>query len=538
MFGRLLRSALPARRATDPTLPGGADRRVDRRVERLLVETLADIPRLRSADDRLALLQETDPRLRDAVGEHRVTRDHLRAIVRTARRTNTLESLRDALLIAEPDDIGTEWFDLLVTVVTAPSGPLPARYLTGLVGELRERPQGFGRGAVFRYLAERQDAGLPLENGTVARVLLQLYDAPRPAARPDDRRVQLLRFLGLLTQDPEAGPKLLKTLSCVTQPEALTPPPAETSAERQVIVQVRVEEEGPPSDLPYTRRMYSLRGFYYERHGRGRLVYRGSRALPGLFSGAEIDLYGPAFLADWQEWAQAGRGVSKRVEFLLPHSLLGHPTEAWTGSADVRLGHTCQVVVRSLTRYKDSTVYDEWLRRWQALDRGCHPGDALRRIGWMGPDTTGEGTDGTKPWVCPGSRYPSLRLTRAAQVADWLRDHADLSCLGLGTPYDHDDALIRDAVRDALLWDGVPVMVWRRDAGDPGTLLDVLRDGAPPALLAQLPHSVHEARKRAPRDDLGSVHHQITLLWDDPTCVSTGQDEQMPGTRGAGEGAA
>jgi hypothetical protein len=513
--------------------------------EQLLAGILAEIPRLRRLDGRHDLLDQADARLRDAAPERDLARDHLQAIVRAARRTGTLRSLRDALAYVEPDDIATLWFDLAVVVVAGPPGPLPEPFMLDLIAHLHTREADFGRAAIHRYLIERRAAGRPLDAARLPQALFQLYDARVTPTDFDAPRVQLVRFLTLLAQEPEAGPELKALTASVQAPGAQDAAPPATGTDRQVIIQIRVEEEDAPSDLPHTQRRYSLRGYHYERVGDDRPVFRGSQSVPGTFSGGELQEYGRGFLAGWREPAEAGRGVSKRVEFLLPHSLLDHPAEAWPGgSAGVPLSRSCQVVVRSLTRYKDSTVHDEWIRRWrtlEALDRGGPPGDALERIGWMGPDTSardgGGAAPAAKPWSCPGSRYPSLRLSEPADVADWLLEHADLCCLGLGIPYDHDDALIREAVRGALLEDGIPVMVWRRDHGEPVSLLEVLRDCRPPERLADLPHSVHEARKRGRRDP-HSVHNQITLLWDDPTCVFSGQDQQMTGTLGAGEGAA
>ncbi|MDF3146824.1 MULTISPECIES: hypothetical protein [unclassified Streptomyces] len=545
MFRHLRRRLSVGRTApqgTGPT-PPRPERETERDTEQLLVGILAAIPRLRSVDGRKDLLQQADPRLGDAAPEHNVTRDHLHAIVATARRTGTLQSLRDALACVEPDDIATEWFDLAVVVLTGPPGPLPAPFMLEIIGELHRHKADFGRTAVHQYRTERRTAGRPLDADRLPQVLAKLYDARVTPAEPDAPRTQLLRFLALLAAEPAIGPQLARLVASVQGrgAGAGTPP---ASGDRQIIIQIRVEEEDAPSDLPYTQRRYSLRGYHYERVGDGRPAFRGSQSLPGTFAGGELKDCGRGFLAAWQEPAEAGRGVNKRVEFLLPHSLLDHPAESWPGgSAGVPLSRSCQVVVRSLTRYKDSTIHDEWIRRWQALeaaDRDGTPGDALERIGWMGPDTP-ERADGqnptAKPWSCPGSSYSSLRLSDPADVADWLLEHADLSCLGLGIPYDHRDELIREAVRGALLEDGIPVMVWRRDDGDPGSLLDVLRHCRPLDRLADLPHSVHEARKRGRRDP-ESVHNRITLLWDDPTCVFSGQDQPMTGTRGAGEGAA
>ncbi|WP_158697133.1 VMAP-C domain-containing protein [Streptomyces hokutonensis] len=515
------------------------ERDEDRETDRVLVEVLVGIPWLQQLAGRQELLRQTGVRLVGITAESSTPVTHLSAIVSVARRGDKLESLVLALQAMDADDIGTLWFALAVRVLTGPSGSVAPEFMLSLIRELQSESTGFGREATHRYLAERRKDGRPVDAGNLPQLLDKLYDARVPTTGSGAPTGQLRRFLTLLAQEP-MGPGLTGLLAPVCD-RVDGPDPADDT-ERQVIIQIRVEEEGAPSDLPYTRRHYSLRGYYYERVGDQRPVFLGTEALPEQFTGDELERRGRGFLTAWQEPADAARGLTKRVEFLLPHSLLAHPAEAWPGGpAGVPLSLTCQVVVRSLTRYKDSMIHDAWLRRWKALDRGCTPGDALDRIGWMGPEVRGEDAhgdnSGAKPWSCPDSRYPSLRLTDPADVADWLRAHADLSCLGLAVPYDHDDGLMRDAVRAALLEDGIPVMVWRRDDGEPGPLLDVLRGCQPPRLLAELPHSVHEARKLG-RKDPDALHNQITLLWDDPTCVFSGQDQPMAGTREAGEGAA
>lgn len=474
---------------------------------------------------------------------------HLRAIVRAGREPEVLEALRDALLVVKGGDTGAEWFRLAATVLTSPVSPLPADFMLDLIGELRKEANGFGRAALARYLSERHAAGRPVDGRTLPQVLGRLHDARVPAADPDAPRADLLRFLRLLAAEPGIGSRLASLLASVLGKDGAHRPAATAAGSpahgrRRVIIQIRVEEENAPSDLPYTQRRYSLRGFHYESLGEAAPEFHCSWPSREVFTGDELERCGHEFLATWRAQEQADWGVHKRVEFLLPDSLLGHPVELWqNGLSDIPLSRSCQVVVRSLRRYKDSSLHLEWDRRWRALDLDCPPGDALKRIGWMSPVVTrgtepgtvtcGSGDPAKDDRFCPESTYPPLRLTDAADVEDWLRDHADLACLGLGAPYDPHDPIIRDAVVDALLEDGVPVMIWRRDEGDPAHLLDALRACRPPALLAELPHSVLAARKRGRRDQL-SVGKQITLLWDDPTCVFTRQDSQMSGTFGAG----
>ncbi|MFJ8200146.1 hypothetical protein [Streptomyces sp. NPDC096152] len=525
------------------------------KTHRQLVDMLlgvAELHRLSTRHELLALMGEHLGLGKPfSVSESAETRTHLRAVVRAAARDDAaLEALRDALEDIVPDDIDAAWFRLAVTVLTATAEPpLPTRWMLGLVGELRSLPADFGRTAVSRYLTERRAAGRPVDGRTLPLVLLRLYDARVPAADPGAARRELLGFLRRLDAEPGRSPRLAHLLGRIPGEEtkALDVAAAGASAcaggqagtGRQVIIQIRVEEEDAPSDLPYTQRRYSLRGLHYEGTGSARPEFHCSWDWPGLFTGEELAQRGREFLAAWRAQEAVEWGPGNRVEFLLPDSLLGYPAELWSGgSAGRPLSRACQVVVRSLRRYKDNSLHEVWARRWRMLDGDRPPGDALKRIGWMSPDDHGTaaraGEDGLpEDFGCPDSAYPPLRLTDPAEVEDWLRLHADLACLGLGRPYDPHDELIREAVLDALLEDGIPVMVWRRDAGDPTHLVDALRADGPPALLAELPDSVMKARKRERRNP-HSVGKQITLLWDDPTCVFRGQDGQMSGTQGAG----
>ncbi|MFD6169532.1 VMAP-C domain-containing protein [Streptomyces coeruleorubidus] len=535
MFRRL--RSLFGRREVEPARPYVAGRAWD--TDRRLVAILFRIYELHDRGTRQELVFETGRRLGEefSVPQNDDARAHLRAIVRTAQSTGTLKELRDALKVIVPDDIMATWFALAVTVLTSPPSAtgVPADLMLDLVWELRaHQPEGFARTAVHQYLVERSTEGRPLHARTLPQVLGKLYDARVPATDPAAPRTDVRRFLRLLTDEPGGSKRLAALLARALdgngsedRSAAAAVPPS--SVKRQVIIQIRVEEEGAP-DVPPSRRRYSLRGYHYERVDDAKPVFLGSRDVPELYTGEELASSGCGFLAAWKEPADAARDVSKRVEFLLPHSLLGSPLDSWqVDEAGVPVGHSCQVVVRSLTRYQNSWTHDEWFRRWKTLDRDCVPGDALERIGWMGKD------ESAGPWSCPIGTYPPLRLTRAGDVADWLSTHDDLCCLGLGASYD--DQLIRKAVDYALLWDGIPVMVWRRGAsGDPRPLLDVLRGSGPPARLTDLPNSVYRARRRG--RDADSVHNQITLLWDDPTLVFHGQDRQMSGTRGAGEGEA
>ncbi|MGI5405320.1 hypothetical protein ACQEV9_00875 [Streptomyces chartreusis] len=530
-------------------LGGGRHWKADRQLEAILLSTDG----LHELAVRQELLLLTGQRM--GLDSPLVVREspdpetHLRAIVRGARRAEALDALLHALSVVRQNDIGTAWFRLVVEVLTRPNGPLPGSCVLSIVAELRAHPFEFGRTAVIQYMTERRAGGRPLDcRPVLPDVLFQLYDARERPSDPDAPRRDFLGFLRLLAAEPDRTSRLealVLPLLDGSRGDHLAPGAAgvRVSGERQVVIQIRVEEEDAPSDVPYTQRSYSLRGFHYEGIVGSKPDFHCSWPSPGSFTGAELKFRGYEFLSAWRAREQVDWGANKRVEFLLPDSLLGYPAELWSSVAgDSPLSRRCQVVVRSLRRYRDDFLHEEWRRRWEALDRDSASGDALERIGWMGPAAAtappcGSANSPVEGWRSPDSKYQPLHLTGPADVEDWLRLNADLACLGLGLPYDPHDPLIRDAVLEALLEDGIPVMVWRRDAGDPAHLLNELRDARPPALLAELPASVLELRKRNRRDP-ASLGKQITLLWDDPTCVFRKQDSPMTGTRGAGEGAA
>ncbi|MET7380244.1 hypothetical protein ABZT08_15735 [Streptomyces sp. NPDC005526] len=542
MFGRRVLFGGPAPRV------GHRRQRHTWKLHRQLVGMLLEVPALHEHGRRYELLEVMGERLGlgqpFSVPDNPDARTHLRAVVRAAARDDSgLEALRDALEEIAPDDVGAAWFRLAVTTLTATAGPLPTRFMLGLIDELRSLPADFGRTAVSRYRAERRAAGQPVDGRTLPQVLLHLYDARVPAADPGAVRRELLGFLHRLNAEPDRSGRLAHLLTRVVgeetaDPDTTVPAGGQAGTGRRVIIQIRVEEEDAPSDLPYTQRRYSLRGLHYEGTGNARPEFHCAWDWPGPLTGEELARCGDGFLAAWSAHEAVEWGHEKRVEFLLPDSLLGYPAEAWpSGSAGRPLSRSCQVVVRSLRRYKDDSLHQAWGRRWRMLDADRPPGDALKRIGWMSTDGGGAAAQESKAssegFDWPDSTYSPLRLTDLADVQRWLEGHADLACLGLGSPYDYHDPLIREAVLDALLEDGIPVMVWRRDAGDPAHLVDALRADGPPALLAELPDSVLKARKRERNNPL-SVGKQITLLWDDPTCVFRGQDGRMSGTQGAG----
>ncbi|MFD8005361.1 VMAP-C domain-containing protein [Streptomyces mirabilis] len=415
---------LPGRRTREHNAHHRAPRsRPPWHAERVLTKILLGIDWLHQSEHRADLLTAADPRLRDVTPERSRARDHLRAMVRVARHTGRLPSLRDALLSFQPDEHAAVLFDLAVTALTMP-GALPTADMFDLIDELREFPPEFGAMTVSAYKSERRAYDRPLDAASLSRALLQLYDARVDPADPAAPRRNLMLFLRLLAEEPvppglgDALPRLTGRLvdrhggtSGRTDPAGAhvyggtSAPDGTASTEPMVIIQIRVDEAGAPSDLPYTRQLYSLRGLIYEYVGGGEPVLKGpAKHLPGLITGAELEHRGRDFLIALHGADEVRRGARRRVEFLLPDSLLGHPFELWpSGPAEVPVGRGCQVVVRSVIRYRDRSVHEAWIDRWNRLDQDCSPGDAIERIGWLNPDNSAARPRGENRILSPPS---------------------------------------------------------------------------------------------------------------------------------------
>ena len=137
-----------------------------------------------------------------------------------------------------------------------------------------------------------------------------------------------------------------------------------------------------------------------------------------------------------------------------------------------------------------------------------------------GAESSGRGPGGDP---LDGIAWPPLDPLDAAGFTEWLIGRPELACLGLSVPYDRLADQLRAAVLDALFVEGVPVMVWRGDPGDPGELVGALRRHAPER-LRDLPEAVHRCRRHGRTAGAADVSNSITLLWDDPDCVDADQD--------------
>jgi hypothetical protein len=491
--------------------------------DRLLCELLLAFQGTARLDFRRDILaemgsSELSPGIDADVPELADARGHIREIVGTiGARTDpqaALESLSEALATRAPYDAALPWLQLAAFALTR-TVPLPIAELLRIIRLLH---------TLTPLSPEQLRCHLPegvtglnllrsLPRPTLPQILQRLLD------RRDARDAgPVLWFLGALAADPAlaAHPGIDELHRLLGRLGA--PGPAAGPADR-LIVQIRLDPEAP-EHLDNGR--YLLRASYYRQPLSGGPFERIS-TLGSSESLAKDELIGAgsARLAGWADLLGALRtaaGRPVRIEFLLPGSLLGHAAELWSpGRSGQPLGRHCPVVVRSLDRYADPFLDPgPWRERWSHLAaRVCDAAD-----GWTGDDTPT-----AEPDALDEIGWPPLAPDRAAGLADWLASRPTVACVGLDTPYDELDPTARLAVDDAIFVEGVPVLLWRRIAGDPSDLVKALREHHPSS-LAQLPETVHHYRRRT-RASAG--HDGVTLLWDDPYCVDPDQDTPYPG---------
>ena len=416
-------------------------------------------------------------------------------------------------------DPALPWLELAVLGLTG-AAPLSAAACLRLIGALR----GLVPAPAPAQLARHIPYGVPgtalLGGGqTLPEIVLRLSDrrgAPDPGP--------LLRFLTALAADREltAYARLAPLRGLLADLGAAAPG---SPGAGRLIVQIRVDAVDPEH---VADRRYELRGAYYRQPlDGGPLRWLGALAPSEPFRRGELTGRGSARMTAWAEPAREIRsGGGVRIEFLLPQDLLGHRADLWSaGPSRTPLGRQHPVVVRSLERYTSPWLDPTpWRRRWSSLDEDVPPPDPE-------PGQDRDPDDGRAPTAAPGTAgdpleriaWPMLDPQDAAGFTEWLIGQPELACLGLCVPYDRLAAKLREAVLDALFVEGVPVMVWRGDPGDPGELVGALRRHAPER-LRDLPETVHHCRRHGRTAGESHVSNSITLLWDDPTCVDADQD--------------
>ncbi|MFE6868678.1 hypothetical protein ACFVFS_19220 [Kitasatospora sp. NPDC057692] len=495
-----------------PFLPTGAPGPWPEQTEDVLADVLLGFRRMFRLDFRQDVLEIMGQSARSRgiqadVREDDTARPHVRELLRAIRAFRdpwaALDSLGEALRTLAPHDAALSWL-LLTRLVLARGDELPAGELLAVIGELHGLPALTG---TSRHVPEGTP-GLrnPTGKETLPELLARLVDR-----RDRDLLGPLAGFLGALGDDPEVTrcgelPALRRFLAAHAERAPASPAAAAAGGER-LIVQIRLDEE-TPEHVDDSR--YRLHVAYYRQPLTGGPFRRvGSHGDTASFTRSELIDAGSARLGAWKELKQAvfGSAGPVRIEFLLPRSMLGYAAELWSSGPTGRpLGQYHPVVVRQLERYTDLfTDFRAWRARWEQLGaRGADPTEVLGRIGW-----------------------PSLDPARVAELPGWLAARPTLACLGLDVPYDQLDPEVQYAVDDAMYLDGMPVLLWRRVAGDAGPLVEALREHRP-TRLAELPETVHRYRRQV-RGRAADPVHTVTLLWDDPDCVDPDQDHVFPG---------
>ncbi|MFD9062950.1 hypothetical protein ACFVZ3_15715 [Kitasatospora purpeofusca] len=440
------------------------------------------------------------------IRENGVLQAHLRAILRAIRTFRdpraALNALTDALEQLRKNDGAVGWLTLAARVLNS-GDDLPRSELLLVIGELHEiAPPD----APNRYLPE-DTPGLR-ERNTAPLTLPELLDLLLTRI-DDDRLGPLVAFLHKLCKDPAVDKHPLPALRRFLAAHSYQEPATAATAPERLIVQVRLDEKGPPhaTDTPYR-----LHVSYYRQPLAGGPFRRiGSYDDELEFTRSELLRVGGARLVAWKELSLAFRTPDPvRIEFLLPRSILGYTADLWsTGATRRPLGEFHPVVVRQLERYCEPHLgLARWRQRWAKLQiQGADSNEVLERIEW-----------------------PSLDPAKAKKLLNWVVNRENLACMGLTVPYEQLAPEVQYAVDTAMYYGGIPVLIWRRVAGDPDPLVAALRE-LEPTRLAELPDAVHQYRQ----DNAGPYpdpDQTVTLLWDDPDCVDPDQDYSFPGIVG------
>ncbi|WP_380281729.1 hypothetical protein [Kitasatospora purpeofusca] len=437
------------------------------------------------------------------------------AVVACADPWGALDALQEALRTLAPNDGALPWLELTGLAVGRGDDP-PAGELIPLIAELRTLPMLPGLG---RHVPENTGAlRTPAPEETLPAILRRLLDrrssdilGPLTAflhalgADPDVIRCATLPELGA---DPDAAlPVLRRFLDTFGVPAPVT---AANGPPERLIVQIRLDEESPEHTGDSRYRLHV--SYYRQPLAGGPFRRAGSHSDTRSFTKSELLTTGSARLYVWKELKQAifRSAGPVRIEFLLPRSILGYAAELWSAGPTGRpLGQHHPVVVRQLERYTDLFPdLQVWRDRWEHIGvRGTDPAEVLGRIGW-----------------------PSLDPAHVADLPRWLDADRNVACMGLDIPYDQLAPEVQYAVDNAMYFSGMPVLIWRRVAGDAGPLVEALREHRP-TRLAELPDTVHRYRRKI-QGQVADPEHTVTLLWDDPDCVDPDQDYLFPGMAG------
>ncbi|MFI8356555.1 VMAP-C domain-containing protein [Streptomyces cyaneofuscatus] len=456
------------------------------------------------------------------VKHHTHPRSRLTALVsamdRHQDRGAALRALADTMRLLRPDEAAMLHLDEVVDEL-APVGRLPAPRMRAIVAQLDSMrtalPLPSAGEALRRALLPGEPSGLR-GSETVTEMVIRLGDARECTAPGTDASAHpplVLRFLAELAGElPEREQAVLRHHVSLAAGELGLPAREEADLARRGgrpadqggrrVLQIRLRETTPG------RQRYAVDAALFDWTEAG-LSRPRKREAQRPFTLGELKQFGRTCLADWSDLAARLDDADRvRVEFLLPWSLLGHPVERWlTDGHTYLLGHKYPVVIRSLDRMERASWRRDWVRRWQALH---HPATGQRSDGvaWLALD------------AAPAGRLDGevLRLRgRDGEVRAWLDAHPGATSFGLAFAYDPQSPKRALALQEAVC-EGVPLIVWRRDDGDPAEL--ARRLGAISAAeFSELPDHLRLWRRAAARDDSADMHNHLTLLWDDPDCV-------------------
>ncbi|MFI1929748.1 hypothetical protein [Streptomyces sp. NPDC020330] len=457
------------------------------------------------------------------VEHHADPRSHVAALIgamdRHRDRGAALRALADTLRLLRGDEAAVTRLDRVVGEL-APAGRLPGPRLRAVLAQLdslREAvPLPTAGEALRRALLPGEPSGLR-GSETVAEMVVRLGDAREFTAAGTDPSAHaplVLRFLAELAADlPGTEQTMLRSHVSLAVEELGLPAEAKndladrgrrpTARGGRRVLQIRLRETAPGKQ----RFTVDAALFDWSEDGLSQPRKREARR---AFSLGELRQFGRTCLAGWSDLTTRLDDADQvRVEFLLPWSLLGHPVERWlTDGHTYLLGHKYPVVIRSLDRMERQSWRRDWSMRWHALHDQDTSAQRCDSIAWLSLDSARAGKlDGEV-----------LRLRgRDGEVRAWLDTHPGVTSLGLAFAYDPQNPKRSLALQEAVC-EGVPLIVWRRDDGDPEALARRLGQMTAPQ-FSELPDHLRLWRRAAARDDSADMRNHLTLLWDDPACV-------------------
>ncbi|MFJ9529056.1 VMAP-C domain-containing protein [Streptomyces cyaneofuscatus] len=454
------------------------------------------------------------------VAYHAEPRSQVAALIASVHRHRdseaALRALAEAMRYLRGQEAAMVRLDTIVSDL-APAGRLPGPRLQAIVAQLTSLkttvPVTATEEALRRALLPGEPSGLR-GGETVSVMVVRLNDArdfaapgPSPSAHPP----LVMRFLAELAGELSgAEQSLLRSHVSLAADELGLPAEAAAglagrggrSADRDTsrILQIRLRETTPG------RRRYTVDAALFDWTETGLSRPRKREAQRPLSLG-ELRQFGRTCLADWSDLAAHLDDAERvRVEFLLPWSLLGHPVEHWLSDGDAYLlGHKYPVVIRSLDRMERPSWRRHWVGRWQALH---HEGPHPHRVAWLALEAARESGLGGEVLALRG---------RDGEVRAWLDAHPGAASFGLAFAYDPQSPQRALGLQEAVC-EGIPLIVWRRDDGDPAELAESLGKMTA-AQFSALPDELKAWRRAASRDDSAEMGNHLTLLWDDPECV-------------------